>query len=156
LSARRGSGVVACLAVTLGHEWRYGLPVQTLRLLGSLFADRVDRVVAPDAAGLPEPLLATLAHCAKRWGAPYLSEFVVAQDLRERICSWPSLQGHRWARRRSSHYPVLSLEIPAPPVARRSSVRRELHRRRKKLFEFGDVVFKQVRASPDDVDGLIA
>ena len=156
LVARDGDRLVACLAFTCGSEWRYGLRVRTLRPLAAPYADRTEPVIAPQVPGLLERVLAALDSAPAPCDVLYWSELVIPRDLRKRIGACLSQAGLRWAWRHSSHCPVLSLDGQIPPAPRRSSVRRELQRRRKKLSDLGTPLLEHLRPDPDGVDDLIA
>lgn len=156
LVARDGDRLIACLAFTYGSEWRYGLRVRTLRPLAAPYADRSEPVIARDVPGLLERVLAAFDDCPARWDVLYWSDLVSPRDLREHINACLSRERLRWAWRLSSHCPVLSLEGPTPPTPRRSSRRRELQRRRKKLSDLGKPLLQHLQPGPDAIDTLIA
>jgi len=155
LTIRRAHELVACLPMTWGREFIWGLPARTLRPLGYPLSDRVGIPVAdaePDALRTLITLLLNPGFTQS--DLTVLSELPVTAGYR-RIFQDASLRNYSLVRL-CSRAPVVEL----PEQARSGtffskSLKLRLERSRRKLNNMGSVSFERLRPSPEQVPGLI-
>lgn len=156
LTIHRNRELIACLPMTWGREFIWGLPARTLRPLGYPLSDRIGIPIADANPDVLESLIGLLLKPGfTQSDVTILSELPDSAGYRK-VFQDASLRHHTLIRL-CSRAPVVDIVDPAKsgePFSKSLKVR--LNRSRRKLQSTGSVTFERVRPSPQDLPGLIS
>lgn len=155
LVVRGPSSLAACVPMTWGWQAVAGVPARTLRFLGAPYADRVSLLARESEAEAFGALLAGLTSVPRQWDVLHLTELSLRPGDSELLKHWAVEAGLRTHWRLTSHCPQLALAPGSVPQPRRSNVRREITRRRRKLEDSGTVAFRHIQPEPDVIEQLV-
>lgn len=155
LTVHRGRELVACLPMTWGREFIWGLPARTLRPLGYPLSDRIGIPVLSHETGALKLLLeALLNQGPSQADVAILSELPATAGYRK-LFQEPSLRTQSFVRL-CSRSPVVSIcDDARSGRAFSNGLRSRLERSRRKLRSTGSVTFERLRPLPEDVPELI-
>ncbi len=155
LTVHRDRELVACLPMTWGREFLWGLPARTLRPLGYPLSDRIGLPVSDSEPGALKALVeALLKPGFTQSDVTILSELPATAGYRA-FFQDASLRSHSLVRL-CGRAPIV--DIPDQARAGRSfskGLKSRLDRSRRKLRNMGSVTFERLRPPPEDVPGLI-
>jgi CelD/BcsL family acetyltransferase involved in cellulose biosynthesis len=155
LTIRRDRELVACLPMTWGREFIWGLPARTLRPLGYPLSDRIGIPVADKEPGALRSLVEALLNPGfAQSDVIILSELPATAGYRTFFHD-ASLRNHSFVRL-CGRAPIVDVSQQTE-TARSSSkgLKSRVDRSRRKLQSLGSVSFERLRPSQEDVPGLI-